>query len=580
MSSKPFFELSENLIKKYCDLKTFCRGEGYIDAVSTLILRGEELCVRVYGSMEEPYRVNITFNEKNWKRGSCSCPSDNYPCKHIVATLLKIAREGLEFIEPAFKESLQSMDAEALRALLLNIIAENPELMDDIQLAQIQPQQKNEIPSNFLALKRKMLKTLNSDFNNWDDSFSYIIEDVKTLFTRVQPFLDAEDGMTALKVLEALTEPLFTEDSEFLEYAGDSFSDLLDDLEPLWIEAFLIAQLSKAESEYWFERISDWKKDEDWAFQALMQVIQHGWDHPVLEAALKCQKMIKNNEESDDEINKLIASIGLKILKRKHQLDQCLALTKLVCMDQEHASILIQQRKFQESQKYIKQTFKSPETILKLARQFNQLEQSQIAFELIVDALSHMDDSRNVNLELIRWSRKLAFELNQVDTGIQIGTKILQQNPTLEDYESLKVGAKEKWKNIQPKLLQSIQTAPEYRLSGPIEILLHEKMFDSAIQLSEQADRAFFPEFIIDRILGERPDWAMKKCEELAIASINSSTNYGYETATKLLEKGYEAARLTRKSGLWNTKIQQIISDNKRKRNLIPLLQHLLSAYS
>lgn len=276
MSSKPLFELTETLIKKYCDGKTFGRGEDYIDAVSTLTLRGDKLSVNVYGSTDEPYRVNITLNKYRWKNGSCSCPSENYPCKHLVATLLKIVREGIDSIEPAFEENLKSLDADTLRALLINIVEQNPELMDDIQLDLIKPQNpgdQNEIRLNFSVLKRKMTKTLNSEFNHWDSSFDYIVDEIKTLFNKVQPFLEAEDGNTALKVLEALTEPLLTETSEFLDYAEDSYGDLLDELEKLWIKALSIAQLSKQENEYWFKRISEWQKSEEWAFQALMQVV-------------------------------------------------------------------------------------------------------------------------------------------------------------------------------------------------------------------------------------------------------------------------------------------------------------------
>lgn len=583
MSPKPLFELTETLIKKYCNEKTFSKGEDYIDAVSTL-LRGDELSVKVHGSMCEPYRVNITLNEKNWKNGSCSCPSENYPCKHLVATLLKIVREGIDSIEPPFEESLKSLDADTLRTLLINIVEQNPELIDDIQIDLIKPQEKIDIKEtlpNFSALKRKMIKTLNSEFNNWDNSFYYIIEEIKTLFNQVQPFLEAEDGKTALKVLEALTEPFLTETSEFLDYAQDSYGYLLDDLEMLWIEALLIVQLSKTEKEYWFERISKWQESEEWAFQALMQVVQHGWSYPLLDAALRCQEMVMScDEDEDEEIKDKIAAIGLKILKRKQQWDQCLALAKLACIDQEYASILIQKKQFQECQKFIKQTFKCPVTILQLAREFYESEQPQMAFELISNATSFIDSGINMNLELIRWSRELAFEHNQLEVGIQIGTKILQNNPTLEDYASLKKGAKERWEKIQPQLVQSLQTSSKYNLDGPIEILLHDKMFDLAIKLSERADEAFFPKFIIDQVLEERPEWALKKCEELAITAINTASSCGYEEAAELLDKGYTAAKLTRKTEVWNTKIRQIIDHHKRKRNLIPLLQRLLSIHS
>jgi len=134
MPAKLFFELTEALIKKYCCEKIYERGKDYISDVSTLILRGDELSVKVHGSMCEPYRVNITLTKKNWKKGFCSCPSEIYPCKHLVATLLKIVRKGIDFIEPTFEESLKSLDADTLRALLIHIVEENPELIDDIQI--------------------------------------------------------------------------------------------------------------------------------------------------------------------------------------------------------------------------------------------------------------------------------------------------------------------------------------------------------------------------------------------------------------------------------------------------------------
>lgn len=133
MSSKPLFELTEPLIRKFCDGKTFSKGEDYLDAVSSLTIRGNELSVKVYGSMCEPYRVKITLNEKNWKNGYCSCPAEFHPCKHIVATLLKLVREGIDSIEPPFEQTLQSLDAEALRNLLINLVEQNPDLIDDIQ---------------------------------------------------------------------------------------------------------------------------------------------------------------------------------------------------------------------------------------------------------------------------------------------------------------------------------------------------------------------------------------------------------------------------------------------------------------
>jgi uncharacterized Zn finger protein len=133
MPTKPLFKLTTAHIKKYCDEKTFKRAEDYISAVSTLRLRGDEISVKVYGSMPRPYRVMISFNQKNWKYGVCNCPAEFHPCKHIVAVLLKIVHEGFDSIEPALQDSLKLLEADALRNLIVTLVEKKPHLVDDIQ---------------------------------------------------------------------------------------------------------------------------------------------------------------------------------------------------------------------------------------------------------------------------------------------------------------------------------------------------------------------------------------------------------------------------------------------------------------
>lgn len=144
MSQKSHFKLTETLIKQHCGLRTFMKAHEYVDDISPLILRGDQVFVKIQGSMYEPYQINITFNEENWKNGSCTCPSENYPCKHIVATLLKIASEGFDSIEPALEERLKTLSADHLRNILINLIESNPELIEDIESELVQPQEEND----------------------------------------------------------------------------------------------------------------------------------------------------------------------------------------------------------------------------------------------------------------------------------------------------------------------------------------------------------------------------------------------------------------------------------------------------
>jgi uncharacterized Zn finger protein len=135
MPPKIALELTDALIEQSCSSKTFERSEEYIDAISNLSLRGNELSAQVFGSEEEPYRVNITFDKEHWKFGGCTCPTDFHPCKHIIAVLRKVVIEGFDSVEPSFKDVIRSLDATGLRKLLMKIVRKNPEVLDGIKFS-------------------------------------------------------------------------------------------------------------------------------------------------------------------------------------------------------------------------------------------------------------------------------------------------------------------------------------------------------------------------------------------------------------------------------------------------------------
>lgn len=124
-------KLTNAMIKQYCSPKIFERAQDYLDAISAMKMRGDEVSVKVYGNDIKPYRVTINLNQNDWKRGFCTCPSDYYPCKHIVAVLLKFVREGVSVKEPCFEDYLMTLDVSALRLMLLEFVERKPELLDD-----------------------------------------------------------------------------------------------------------------------------------------------------------------------------------------------------------------------------------------------------------------------------------------------------------------------------------------------------------------------------------------------------------------------------------------------------------------
>ena len=127
--------LTEELILTKVTEKSFERGEDYYDSgmVESVVQRGSRLFAEVLGSEEDPYHVGIAFRESDFD-ASCTCPYDwgGY-CKHIVAVLLTwIHDRDLVAVRTPIEDLLAKLDADSLRALVLEMVKTDPQLSETI----------------------------------------------------------------------------------------------------------------------------------------------------------------------------------------------------------------------------------------------------------------------------------------------------------------------------------------------------------------------------------------------------------------------------------------------------------------
>ena len=113
-----------------------------------------------------------------------------------------------------------------------------------------------------------------------------VVGGVRSVVEQARPFLDAGDGRNALVILEAVTDEYVRTWTEMDDPEGEA-SELLADLDPLWAEALLTADLSPAEREDWAKRFAAWSHKveeygvEDAFFDAEAAAVQ-GRDDPRL----------------------------------------------------------------------------------------------------------------------------------------------------------------------------------------------------------------------------------------------------------------------------------------------------------
>lgn len=128
-------ELTIEKIRELCTEETFKRAKNYLDEGRVLSLErsGNEIVSKIRG--DKDYEVNIRMSEPNFT-AQCTCPSDwgGY-CKHIVATLIRLAGNNKEIVMEEEKEReidpvLNGLEVEELRDFLREELSNNPELKD------------------------------------------------------------------------------------------------------------------------------------------------------------------------------------------------------------------------------------------------------------------------------------------------------------------------------------------------------------------------------------------------------------------------------------------------------------------
>ena len=128
--------ITEAAIRAQATDKSYDRGLDYHDSgmVESLVRRGNRLYAAVQGSECEPYRVGVTIAAGDFT-ASCTCPYDwGGCCKHIIAALIAYRNDeggDIPALTPV-DNLLAALDANALRALIHQLLDADPSLVDII----------------------------------------------------------------------------------------------------------------------------------------------------------------------------------------------------------------------------------------------------------------------------------------------------------------------------------------------------------------------------------------------------------------------------------------------------------------
>jgi uncharacterized Zn finger protein len=178
--------------------------------------------------------------------------------------------------------------------------------------------------------------------------------------------------------------------------------------------------------------------------------------------------------------------------------------------------------------------------------------------------------------ELARWLRETAVSLGQPERALPPARVAMQEGPSLADYQALQAVAGEDWPRLRPEVLDRLRAPILATQGAAVDIFLHERLVDDAIAAVERGHQGHvIVGRMVEAVLNERPEWAMKACFHQADRIIEPGSAQYYSAAAAWLGKAREAAVAGGLVAQWQRQMDDIMTRHQRKYKLMPLLRAL-----
>jgi uncharacterized Zn finger protein len=589
----------EKTIRALASRESFERGRDYWrrGAVSALVRRGDELTAEVEGSDIEPYRVTIRLHDGGVAAARCTCPYEwgGY-CKHVVATLLKLADDPDAVTErPTVQELLSALDRDALVALIVKRLDIDSDLAGwieaELATAPRRDRRTPVDPEPVAAQARAVLAGRYRHRRYWDDyRSSSDTAELQALVEKAVPFLEAGDGRNALRILEAVAGPFVDDWIEYASGSDEHMYALFADLGRMMAEAALMSDLAAKERNRlaaafakWDGRLADYGVDE--GFGVAIRALETGWDQAALQAVLAGKAETWPPSGDDDWEENELTAVRLRVLDASGRTDAYLNLARAAGARTSVATMLVKLDRTPEAVAYARETFTMPGESLEFAKVLRDAGRHDEALAIAEAGLrlgreetgdEDWSPGRSV-APLANWLRDYSGPMGRRDLALTAARAAFEHTLSLEDYRAVETWAGKGWVTIRKELLASLAAA-EYA-PDRAEILLSEGLIDDAIHCIADGEEYETSDDVLLRLMeaarASHPDWVIRLAERKAARIMDSGAADRYDLAAKWLEQAALAYDTAGRIDEWTATIEGLIDRHRRKYKLRPLLEAL-----
>ncbi|BCW95874.1 MAG: SWIM zinc finger family protein [Fimbriimonadales bacterium] len=574
-------------------------------AVEQVVQRGRQITAQVRGFHQPFYTVNIALGEEGVQSATCTCVYEfGEWCKHIGAVLLTCIRnpERVETLEP-IETLLHALDAETLRQILLELAQQGGEIAQRIEVLACAPRAT---PAPARDAPRFV-----TDFVPDVINLSIII--LGTVGRAIQTLIEQQQYEQAFQMIRREMERLILlrHDNWFYDVDHDADYDSVNALGYLLAEVILsLTDSDEPLIDAIVDALNQWRSplgESSDAFRVCAlalspraqlldedTLLDLGMDLPTLEHDLTIadddeddlEDLIEAMDEAGAEfslgfdIAHNLVEVRLRLLERQGRVDDYLELARASQMHHCYAIMCALQGEVERAAGVAQKQFKDTWSWFSFARALDALGHTATAVELTHPALRKLTSRRRSDAhELERMSRAALAEwlagraesLGNYTVALEAIQIAVRENPTLRGYQMLQRLAGDQWAQMRRKILQQIPLRG--KASEVAEIYIYEGLYETALEILDQ-QHALTPPYAM-RLVEHAPEATRQACLHEAQAIIRAKQSNLYPLAAEWLAVVKKSYQVQGDLEAWNALIQQLMTENRRKPALMPLLERL-----
>ncbi|MGD9733491.1 MAG: SWIM zinc finger domain-containing protein [Desulfamplus sp.] len=473
----------------------------------------------------------------------------------------------------------------------------------------IQQPAKQFKPIDIAPFKREAKKIFKSsnrrgyyDDDYYDEYDSGIADDFIELFQKAKPLIDIGDSRNAISILDAVMDVFVNSWSDEEYY--DDISVMIEEAGSLFAEAVLSSELSEKEKEELNGKLTEWQDnlsnqgasdDLDLPIAALEQ----GWDYPPLKAVLEGKKPESGAWETDEdgeypEYAYNLNVIRLRVLERQGRDQEYLYFADAEGLVEQYATMLLKLDRTAESIEYVLKNGLYSKDAVKFAAALHDKGLIDDSLKVAAHCMQITEDyidgqekdyfSYDGILLLARWLRDNAQKYSIFELALKGAKTAFKYSASLNDYLAIKPIAESngQWDSLKTELLSQLNTHrlnKSYNFSiNIVNIYLYENMLKKAIELIDKNSSVWNYSnmgYVIDAVYKEFPDWAVKKCKEIAEPNMNDGKSKYYTNSVNWVEKAGKISIEAERRREWKEYLEGLIEKHKKKYSLRPQLEAL-----